>query len=66
MPLRKGHIFRMVSCLICYFIVVLFYIKRKQLFMRNLATILPLKSKLSRKFQRFNAIDGGIKTMKNS
>ena len=25
--------------------------------MKNLATILPLKSMLSRKFQRFNAID---------
>ena len=58
--------FLMAPCLICYFIVVLFYIERKRLFMRTLATILPLKPKLSGKFQRFNAIDGSIKMMKNS
>ena len=34
--------------------------------MRNLATILPLKFKLSGKFQRFNAIDGSIDILKNS
>ena len=33
--------------------------------MRNLATIFPLKSKLSGKFQRFNAIDGSIAMLKN-
>ena len=49
-----------------YFIAILFYIERKWLFMRNLATVLPLKSKLSGKFQRFNAIDGSIKMLKNS
>ena len=32
--------------------------------MRNLATIFPLKSTLSRKFQRFNAIDGRSKSWK--
>ena len=32
--------------------------------MRNLATISPLKSKLSGKFQRFNAIDGSIEMLK--
>ena len=32
--------------------------------MTNLATNLPLKSKLSRKFQCFNAIDGSIKMLK--
>ena len=32
--------------------------------MRNLATLLPLKSKLSGKFERFNAIDGSIKMLK--
>ena len=36
----------------------LFYIER------NLATILPFKSKLSGKFQRFNAIDGSIDMLK--
>ena len=35
--------------------------------MRNLATILPVKSKFSGKFQRFNAIeDGSIEMLKNS
>ena len=33
---------------------------------RNLATTLPLKSKLSGKSQRFNAIDGSIEMLKNS
>ena len=47
-------------CSICYFVVILFYIERKWLLMRNLARILPLKSKLSGKFQRFSAIDGEL------
>ena len=34
--------------------------------MRDLATILPLKSKMSEKFQRFNAIDRSIEMLKNS
>ena len=34
--------------------------------MRNLAAVLPLKSKLSRKFEPFNAIDRSIKILKNS
>ena len=34
--------------------------------MRNLVTILPLKSKLSGKFQRFNVIDGNMEMMKNN
>ena len=38
------------------FVVILFYIARKWLLMGNLATILPLKSKFSAKFQRFNAV----------
>ena len=64
MPLCKWHTFWMVSRLICYLNFILFFIERKWLFMRNLATILLLKSKLSRKFQRFNAIDGSIKMLK--
>ena len=32
--------------------------------MRNLTTILPMKSKLYGKFQRFNAIDGSIEMLK--
>ena len=32
--------------------------------MRNLAAILPLKSKLSTKYQRFNAVDTSIKILK--
>ena len=54
MPLRKWHTFWMPLCLIYCFIVMLFYIERKWFLMRNLATILPLKSKLSGKFQHFN------------
>ena len=32
--------------------------------MRNLATILPLNSKLSGKFQHFNAVDGSMAMLK--
>ena len=60
----KWHTFWMVPYLICYFFVILFYIERKWLLMRNLVTILPLKSKLSEKFQHFNAIDRSIKMLK--
>ena len=38
----------------------LFYIER------NLATILPFKSKLSGKFQRFNAIEGSYQNAEKS
>ena len=34
--------------------------------MRNLATVLPLKSKLSGKFQRFNAVNGSMEMLINS
>ena len=57
MPLCKWHTFWMTPCLICHFIVILFYIERKWLFMRNVAIIVPLKSKSSGKFQRFNTND---------
>ena len=66
MPLSKWHNFWMALCLICYDIVILFYIDRKWFFMRNLATILPLKSKLPGKSHRFNALNGGINMLKNS
>ena len=61
-----SDIFWMVPCLICYLIVILFYIERMWHLVRNLATTLPLKSKLSGKFQRFNAVDGSIEMLKNS
>ena len=48
------------------FIVILFYVERKWLLMKNLDRILLLKSKLSGKHQRFNDIDGSIKMLKNS
>ena len=64
--LCKWHTFWMVPCLICYFIVISFFIEKKRIFIRNSATILPLKSKLFRKFQRFNAIDGRIKMLINN
>ena len=57
MPLCKWHTLWMAPYLICYFIVVIFYVERKWLLMRNLSTILPLMSKLSPKFQRFNTLD---------
>ena len=66
MPSFKWHTFWMAPCLISYFIVISFCIERKRFLMRNLATILPLKPKLSGKFQRFNAIDGSIKLLKKS
>ena len=48
------------------FFAILFYIERKWLLMKNFVAILPLKSKLSGKFQRFNviAIDRSIKMLK--
>ena len=48
------------------FIVIFLYIERKSFLKINLATILPLKSKSSEKFQRFNAIGGSIEMLKNS
>ena len=51
--------------LIWFFIVGFFYIERKCLLMRSLATILPLKSKLSTKFQHFNTLDRFYIKMKN-
>ena len=60
---------RMVLWLICYFTVTLLLTERKWLFKRNLPTILPLKSKLPGKVQRFNAIfkaiNGSIEMLKN-
>ena len=64
--IMKWHTFWMAPCLIFYFFVILFYIERKWLLTRKLVTILPLKFKLSRKFQRFNAIERNIKMLKNS
>ena len=48
------------------FFAILFYIERKWLLMKNFVAILPLKSKLSGKSQRFNAIaiDRSIKMLK--
>ena len=48
---------------VCFF-DILFYIEIKWLLLRNVAAILPLKSKLSRKFQRFNAINRCIEMLK--
>ena len=56
-------LFEWRECLICYFIFMLFYIKRKWLLMRNLATILLLISKFSGKFQRFTAIDRSVEIL---
>ena len=48
----------------CHFI--LYYIERKWFLRINLATILPLISKLFWKFQRLIATDGNIEMLKNS
>ena len=69
MPLCKWHTFWMAPYLICLFFVslffvILFYIEIKWLLMRNVAAIVPLKSKLSGKFQRFNAINRCIEMLK--
>ena len=58
----KWHTFWMAPCLICYFIVYWEKVSSNE----NLATILSLKSKLSGKFNCFNAIDVSIKMLKNS
>ena len=64
MPLSKRQTFWIAPWLICYFIVLLFSVEKTWLLMRNLATISPLKYRLSGKFQRFNAIDGRSKCWK--
>ena len=53
----------MVPWLICCFIVIFLYTERKWPLKKNLATILPLTSKLSGKFQSLNAIDGSIEVL---
>ena len=49
--------------LLSYYLIL----RKSRLLMRNLAMILPLTldSKLSGKFERFNAIDGNIEMLKN-
>ena len=66
MSLCKWHTFCMAPWLICCLFVTLLYIERKWLLMRNLATVLPLKSKLSGKFQRFNAVNGSMEMLISS
>ena len=60
MPLNEWPQFLNGPMFICYFIVILFYIERKWLLMRNLATFLP------RKLHHFNAKNGSIKMLKNN
>ena len=50
MPLCKWHSFWMAPRLIFHFIVILFYTERKWIIIRNIATILTLKSKLCGNF----------------
>ena len=49
--------------LYCY---IIFCIVRKRILMSNLATILPLQFNFPGKFQRFNAIDGSVKMLKQN
>ena len=53
--LCKWHTFWLFPWLVCCFIVILFSIKWKWFLKKNLITALQLKSKLPRRFQRFNA-----------
>ena len=64
--ISKWYTFWIPPWLICCFIVIFLYIERRWLLKRNVATILPVKSKLSGKFQRFNTIDGRIGMLQNS
>ena len=64
MPSCKWHTFWIAHVQFTILLPYLFYIGRKWLLMRNLVTILPLKSKLSGKFQHFNVIDESIKCWK--
>ena len=60
MPLCASDIFLndpMVIFLL-YWNTILYYVRVTS--MRNLVTVLLLKSKLSGKFQRFNAVDGSM------
>ena len=66
MLLCKWHTFWMALLSNLLFSAILFYVERKWLIMINLAAILPSKSKLSRKFKCFNAVDGSIKILKNA
>ena len=59
-PLCKFSTSWMALWLICCFVVILLYIERKWPFKGNLATMLPLKSKFSGKFQRFDATNESI------
>ena len=55
----------MALCLLCC-LTVIYLLRETVSFKRTLATILLLKSKLSGKCQRFNAIDESIEMLKNS
>ena len=66
MSLCKWHTFCMAPWLMFCLFVTLLYIERKWLLMRNLATVLPLKSKLFGKSQRFSAVNGSMKMLINS
>ena len=62
----KWHTFCMAPWLIFYLFVTLLYIERKWLLMRNLASALLLKSKLSGKFQRFSTVNASMEMLINS
>ena len=66
MSLCKWHTFCKAPWLMFCLFVTLLYIERKWLLMRNLATVLPLKSKLFGKFQRFITVNGSMKMLINS
>ena len=66
MPLCKWYTFWMATWLLCCFTDIILHIEGNWLLKKNLATILPLRSKLFGKFHCFNVIDGSIEMLKNS
>ena len=66
MSLCKWYTFCMAPWLIYCLFVTLLYIERKWLLIRNLASALLLKSKLSGKFQRFSTVNASMEMLINS
>ena len=66
MSFCKWHTFCMAPWLIYCLFVTLLYIERKWLLIRNLASALLLKSKLSGKFQRFSTVNASMEMLINS
>ena len=66
MPLCKWHTFWMAPCLIFFFFCHIVLYWEKVTSYEKFSCSLPFKSKLSAKFQLFNAIDRSMEMLKNS